>query len=174
MRHSSAFLLPSPSSSSPAPGPADDATVLALVILNQPLPRFAPLLWSRAALRVCADGGANRVFDGMPELLPGHDPDEVRERHKPDVIKGDMDSVRPGVKEYYSNLGTDIVDESHDQDTTDLHKCIAFITEKLPATGKSNLCILVLGALGGRFDHEMGNINVLHLFPKHQYRPSIR
>jgi len=27
------------------------------------------------------------------------------------------------------------------------------------------LCILVLGALGGRFDHEMGNINVLHIFP---------
>ncbi|RLN27874.1 thiamine pyrophosphokinase 1 [Panicum miliaceum] len=49
MRHSSAFLLPPPSpSSSPAPGggPADDATV-ALVVLNQPLPRFAPLLWSR-------------------------------------------------------------------------------------------------------------------------------
>jgi thiamine pyrophosphokinase len=26
------------------------------------------------------------------------------------------------------------------------------------------LCILVLGALGGRFDHEMGNINVLYRF----------
>jgi hypothetical protein len=26
------------------------------------------------------------------------------------------------------------------------------------------LCILVLGALGGRFDHEMGNINVLYHF----------
>lgn len=25
-------------------------------------------------------------------------------------------------------------------------------------------CILVLGALGGRFDHEMGNINVLYRF----------
>lgn len=25
-------------------------------------------------------------------------------RYKPDVIKGDMDSVRPEVKEYYSNL----------------------------------------------------------------------
>lgn len=25
-------------------------------------------------------------------------------RYKPDVIKGDMDSVRPEVKEYYSNM----------------------------------------------------------------------
>nr|CAB3461692.1 unnamed protein product [Digitaria exilis] len=127
MRHSSAFLLPSPPPA--GGGPAAD---VALVVLNQPLPRFAPLLWSRAAaLRVCADGGANRVFDGMPELLPDQDPDEVRARYKPDVIKGDMDSVRPEVKEYYSNM----------------------------------LCILVLGAVGGRFDHEMGNINVLHMFP---------
>ncbi|CAA0827067.1 Thiamine pyrophosphokinase 1, partial [Striga hermonthica] len=27
------------------------------------------------------------------------------------------------------------------------------------------LCILVAGALGGRFDHEVGNINVLCRFP---------
>jgi len=156
MRHSSAFLVPPPA--------ASPATV-ALVVLNQPLPRFAPLLWSRAALRVCADGGANRVFDGMPELLPGQDAGEVRARYKPDVIKGDMDSVRPQVKEYYANLGTKIVDESHDQDTTDLHKCISFIAKNSTVADKSNLCILVLGALGGRFDHEMGNINVLHIFP---------
>ncbi|KAF8719981.1 hypothetical protein HU200_024751 [Digitaria exilis] len=157
MRHSSAFLLPSPPPA--GGGPAAD---VALVVLNQPLPRFAPLLWSRAALRVCADGGANRVFDGMPELLPDQDPDEVRARYKPDVIKGDMDSVRPEVKEYYSNMGTRIVDDSHDQDTTDLHKCITFVVKN---SDNSNLCILVLGAVGGRFDHEMGNINVLHMFP---------
>ncbi|KAG8067873.1 hypothetical protein GUJ93_ZPchr0005g14372 [Zizania palustris] len=162
MSHSSAFLLPSSSSSAPA-GSAESA--YALVVLNQRLPRFAPLLWERAQVRVCADGGANRVFDGMPELLPGQDPDVVRARYKPDVIKGDMDSVRPEVMEYYSNLGTKIVDESHDQDTTDLHKCVAFVIDNSPIPDKSNLCILALGALGGRFDHEMGNINVLHLFP---------
>ncbi|CAL4972301.1 unnamed protein product [Urochloa decumbens] len=161
MTHSSAFLLPAST-----PPPSNDAatTTYALVVLNQRLPRFAPLLWSRARLRLCADGGANRVFDGMPELLPGEDPAEVRARYKPDVIKGDMDSIRPEVMDYYSNLGTNIVDESHDQDTTDLHKCVSFITRDLPVSDKSNLCILVLGALGGRFDHEMGNINVLYRF----------
>lgn len=64
-----------------------------------------------------------------------------------------------------STRGTKIVDESHDQDTTDLHKCVAFIAQNSLVSDVSNLCILVLGALGGRFDHEMGNINVLHLFP---------
>jgi len=65
----------------------------------------------------------------------------------------------------YQLQGTKIVDESHDQDTTDLHKCISFIAKNSTVADKSNLCILVLGALGGRFDHEMGNINVLHIFP---------
>ena len=40
----------------------------------------AAVLLEAARLRVCADGGANRVFDGMPELLPGEDPADVRAR----------------------------------------------------------------------------------------------
>ncbi|XP_006655244.1 thiamine pyrophosphokinase 3-like [Oryza brachyantha] len=170
MSHSSAFLLPASSSSAAAAAP-DGAASYVLVVLNQPLPRFAPLLWDRAQVRVCADGGANRLFDGMPKLfgVDGKDAEEeARRRYKPDVILGDLDSIRQEVKEYYSDMGTAIVDESHDQDTTDLHKCVAFVTENLAIPNKSNLCILVLGALGGRFDHEMGNINVLHVFPNNR------
>ncbi|URD77890.1 thiamine pyrophosphokinase [Musa troglodytarum] len=143
MRHASTFLRPPPLT------PAADGPPLtyALVVLNQRLPWFAPVLWSHgerifvppslplsppslATLRVFADGGANRVYDGMPRLFPEQDPLEVRRRYKPDLIRGDMDSIRPEVKEFYSNL----------------------------------LCILVSGALGGRFDHEAGNINVLYKF----------
>ncbi|KAI3975285.1 hypothetical protein MKX01_033525 [Papaver californicum] len=47
---------------------------------------------------------------------------------------------------------------------TDLHKCISFILDAIPNVDKSDLCILVAGALGGRFDHEIGNINVLCKF----------
>ena len=43
MTHSSAFLLPA----STTPPPNDAATTYALVVLNQRLPRFAPLLWAR-------------------------------------------------------------------------------------------------------------------------------
>jgi thiamine pyrophosphokinase len=48
-------------------------------------------------------------------------------RYKPDVIKGDMDSIRRDVLDFYINLGTKVIDESHDQDTTDLDKCILYI-----------------------------------------------
>ncbi|XP_038683219.1 thiamine pyrophosphokinase 1 isoform X2 [Tripterygium wilfordii] len=76
-----------------------------------------------------------------------------------------MDSIRTEVHDFYAGLGTKIVDESHDQDTTDLHKCVAFIRDCTPNLEKANLCILVAGALGGRFDHEAGNINILYRFP---------
>ncbi|KAM0947673.1 putative thiamine diphosphokinase [Dioscorea sansibarensis] len=161
MTHASRFLLPS----LPVAGEASAVSTYALVVLNQQLPRFSPLLWKHAArLRLCADGGANRVYDEMPKLFSDQDPLDVRYRYKPDVIKGDLDSIRPEVQDFYSNLGTKVVDESHDQDTTDLHKCINFILDCTPDLDKSNLCILVAGALGGRFDHEIGNINVLYRF----------
>ncbi|RLN23569.1 hypothetical protein C2845_PM07G10690 [Panicum miliaceum] len=60
--------------------------------------------------------------------------------------------------------GSKISDKSHNQETTDLHKCISRIHHRTPEHEKHNLCVLVTGALGGRFDHEAANINVLYLF----------
>ncbi|XP_044502678.1 thiamine pyrophosphokinase 1-like isoform X1 [Mangifera indica] len=158
MIHSSTFLLPT------IPADTRPSLTYALIVLNQRLPRFAPLLWDRAQLRLCADGGANRVYDEFPQFFPHEDASHVRNRYKPDLIKGDMDSIRKEVLEFYASLGTKVIDESHDQDTTDLHKCVAYIRDFTPNLEKSNLCILVAGALGGRFDHEAGNINVLYRF----------
>lgn len=154
--HSSEFLLPSFSEGM--------KTDYALVILNQPLPKFTPVLWDHAKIVLCADGGANRLFDEMPQLFPQQDSAFVRSKYKPDVVKGDMDSIRTEVKEFYANLGARIVDESEDQDTTDLHKCVSFVLQDAIVGKSDDLCILVAGALGGRFDHEMGNINVLCMF----------
>ncbi|KAI5680432.1 hypothetical protein M9H77_01659 [Catharanthus roseus] len=159
MLHSSTFLLPT----IPADNDKLPSLTYSLVILNQSLPRFTPLLWKHAQLRVCADGGANRLHDDLPSFFPNEDVLAVRKTFKPDVIKGDMDSVRDDVLHFYSNLGTKIVDASHDQETTDLHKCVDYIHD-LTDVDKSNLCILVVGALGGRFDHEIGNVNVLCRF----------
>ncbi|KGN44926.1 thiamine pyrophosphokinase 1 isoform X1 [Cucumis sativus] len=162
--HSSDFLLPSPSSSSSSSLPdRRRSSTYALVLLNQRLPKFTPLLWKHAQLRLCADGGANRVFDEFPLMFPHLDALDVRNSYKPDVIRGDMDSIRTEVLEFYAMQGTKIFDESEDQDTTDLHKCVAYILQSIP-NQESNLCILVAGALGGRFDHEIGNINVLCRF----------
>lgn len=163
MSHSSEFLLPPPPISA-ADNRQFPSLKYALVLLNQRLPRFTPLLWDHAKLRVCADGGANRLYDGLPELLPNEDAAVVRNRYKPDVIEGDLDSIREDVLDFYAKLGTEVVNEGHDQDTTDLHKCVAFIHDRTPQMELSNLCILVAGATGGRFDHEIGNINVLCRF----------
>ncbi|MED6155507.1 cAMP-dependent protein kinase subunit [Stylosanthes scabra] len=164
MSHRSTFLLPPQCKDNTENNASSSLTNYALVILNQQLPTYAPLLWDHAKLRVCADGGANRLFDEMTQLLHAEQPSLLQSRYKPDVIKGDMDSIRTEVLEFYAKLGTKVIDESHDQDTTDLHKCISYILDQTPDIDKSKLCILVTGALGGRFDHEIGNINVLCRF----------
>ncbi|GMH03940.1 hypothetical protein Nepgr_005779 [Nepenthes gracilis] len=159
MHHSAEFLLPPISSE-----PAGSSLRYALVVLNQPIPRFTPLLWKHSQLRVFADGGANRVYDELPRLFPHEDKLDIRRRYKPDLIKGDMDSIRSEVLDFYTGLGCKVIDKSHDQETTDLHKCVSYIEDFTGELEKSNVCILVAGALGGRFDHEAGNINVLYRF----------
>ncbi|MCO5562683.1 hypothetical protein L7F22_016311 [Adiantum nelumboides] len=136
----------------------------ALLVLNHDLPLLTLFLWNKACCRICADGGANRLYDCMPSLFPHEDPVRVRERYKPDVIKGDLDSIRPEVKEFYFCLGTKILDNSEDQDTTDLWKCVSYAVDSLLDLKKGQMKLLVLGALGGRLDHTFANLNTLYLF----------
>ncbi|KAL0320505.1 UNVERIFIED_CONTAM: Thiamine pyrophosphokinase, partial [Sesamum radiatum] len=72
MTHSSNFLLPNPSADN---GPS---LTYALLVLNRRLPRFTPLLWKHAQLRMCADGGANRLYDELPLLFADEDALAVR------------------------------------------------------------------------------------------------
>ncbi|CAA0832031.1 Thiamine pyrophosphokinase 1 [Striga hermonthica] len=126
MTHTSTFLLPNPPLDKAA---AAAALTYVLVVLNRRLPRFTPLLWKHAQLRICADGGANRLYDELPQLFPDEDALEIRKRYKPNSIKGDMDSIRDEVLGFYKDLGTEVIDASDDQDTTDLHKCVAYIQD---------------------------------------------
>jgi thiamine pyrophosphokinase len=48
----------------PVPG-----LTLALVLANYTLPDCLPGLWRRAALRLVADGGANHLYDQLPDML---------------------------------------------------------------------------------------------------------
>ena len=58
-------------------GEAADAS-LAVIALNHELPPCTPRLWRAAALRIAADGGANRLYDQLPALLPHLSAEQAR------------------------------------------------------------------------------------------------
>lgn len=131
---------------------------LAVIVLN--VDCVGPLLhriWPLADVRICADGGANRLFRGISK--------EKRRDYIPHYIKGDLDSLSAEVEDYYRNLGTKVIRDP-DQDTNDLQKCLDLLKDG--ADGKiaspSDCQVVVLGALGLRFDHSMANIHMLYKY----------
>jgi Thiamin pyrophosphokinase, catalytic domain len=67
----------------------------ALVMLNSETMdvNLVRRIWQFCDFKICADGGANRLFDG---LSSSQFPNYI-----PDAIKGDLDSLRSDVKEFY-------------------------------------------------------------------------
>lgn len=149
---------------------SEQMRISALLIPNQELLPSLPKLWRRAGKCVCADGGANRLHDNIARLLEEEShPERARASHLPNLIVGDMDSIRPDVLGYYSNRGVEVVDKGHDQETTDLHKCIANVTSQLQAkesggSREEDEWIVAAGGLGGRLDHELAALSTLHTF----------
>lgn len=135
-----------------------------------------------ASLVLCADGGANRLYDELPTMFPNDPPEAVRARFLPHSIRGDLDSIRKEVFEFYAGHAVPIEDLSHDQMSTDLDKCVMYIKEHFMAeegnveSGRASSStpegelparidtIIALGALGGRLDHILSNISTLYSF----------
>ena len=126
---------------------------VAVILLNSKFSNISNnerfgMLWNKAGLRICADGGANALFD------------EDEKRIVPDVIKGDMDSAREEVLKYFKNQGTQVIRDPN-QDTNDFGKCLEELKERFDENALL-WDVVVWGALGGRMDHEMCNISYLY------------
>ena len=94
----------------------------ALIILNQSFSvALFDRLWSSCKWRCCADGGANQLYDLFehPEIQDGmtaralyvaslntfcfdNETKMMLSSFLPDLIKGDLDSIREDVKSYYA------------------------------------------------------------------------
>ncbi|KAL8277035.1 hypothetical protein RQP46_010569 [Phenoliferia psychrophenolica] len=133
----------------------------ALIILNTPLCHNALFrkIWAAASVRYCADGGANRLHDHCSSASPSSpsSPDSFL----PDLIKGDLDSLRPSVRSFYESKGVSIIHDP-DQNSTDLGKCIASLVEHEKATGIEHQ-LVILGGLSGRLDQTIHTIHALSL-----------
>ena len=80
-----------------------------LIILNMPLSQvFAPLFIPIAKHIICADGGANRLYNSSYRDTPN-----LR------TITGDLDSLEPETKSYYEGRGVEVI-QDRDQNTNDL------------------------------------------------------
>ncbi|KAH7930195.1 thiamine pyrophosphokinase [Leucogyrophana mollusca] len=153
------FLGPQPS--------GEPETHRALIVLNQPFSfDLLQTLWNACDWRCCADGGANRLHDLLERGQAGTK--DARSLFLPDLIKGDLDSLRDDVKGYYASLGVPVIKDP-DQYSTDLMKCVRMVEEKERSEGR-HYDILVLGGLSGRLDQTVHTLSYLHKLRKTRKR----
>jgi thiamine pyrophosphokinase len=149
----------------------------ALVILNSPIQKPpSPLfeaLWNKSQYRVCADGGANRLYRStVNDAGAGLDHALSQKQYIPNLIIGDLDSLQTRVGDYYKiagGSGTCNIVCDPDQDRNDLDKSLGAILEHYQMNGSHRIGrVIVYGAFGGRFDQEMGCIQALYKW-SHQF-----
>lgn len=154
----------------------------ALIVLNQPLElraSFYERIWQNAVYHVGADGGANRVHD-LNALLANRPQQDLGL----DTVIGDLDSLRPEVRDHWHSWGSEIIHDS-DQYSTDFTKATRYLSnfkvsedaKFTPSTSKARQArlekikngpeikdILCIGGLGGRVDQGMSTLHHLYTF----------
>ena len=79
----------------------DFASIYILILLNSDTfdANIVAEIWNNFSHTICADGGANRLYDCAPSS-------NDRSKYIPHAIVGDLDSLRPEVRQFY-RLGRD-------------------------------------------------------------------
>lgn len=158
-----------------------------LILLNQSFAKLNLIrFWKATELHICADGGANRLYDFFS--------DSTRDNFIPEFITGDFDSIRDEVKQYYASKGSRIIEQStqyatdfmkavtiaqiwyglaelkqtllKSSDSIDSHDGLVRLVEKIPKPESDNnpipVHLYILSALGGRFDQTVHSISQLY------------
>lgn len=94
---------------------------------------------------VAVDGGANHLYN--VEILP-------------DVIVGDLDSISDEVKDFFFRRGVEFKKYPSKKNETDSELAI------ISAVDNGCKKIDLLASLGGRIDHQLANVNLLHYIHK--------
>ncbi|KAJ3185992.1 cAMP-dependent protein kinase subunit [Gaertneriomyces sp. JEL0708] len=136
-----------------SPVPSSASQQYALILLNQPIPDVTVLkrLWERSCTRICADGGANRLYECFSN-------EEERTRFLPDYIIGDLDSLQPSIRSYYESHKVQIHHHT-DQDSTDLTKCLQTLDSLYPPTPSSGAVASLIKS------HDIARLFVPHCLP---------
>lgn len=124
----------------------------ALVVLNAEDEGLLETLLARAQLVVCADGGANRVYDS-------------KANSQPTAIVGDLDSIRADVRSFFADKGCRIVDMSHDQDSTDAQKCLQFLVDNhRPSSADEPIDLVMYPCFSGRLDQQLALLHLCYIW----------
>lgn len=91
---------------------------------------------------ICADGGAEYAY--RCGIIPNY-------------LIGDFDSIDRNIFEYFKAQKTEIIRFSSEKDYTDTEICV----KKALELNCNEICILA--GIGGRMDHSLGNIGLLHI-----------
>jgi thiamine pyrophosphokinase len=145
-------------------GDGDDTkpTSTTLILLNTPISRppsrLLEILWHLSSERICADGGANRLY----EATDGN--------WIPNRIRGDLDSLDPKVRAFYESKNGCTIEQDPCQETNDLDKALQVVV--CNNTDDTTIKrIIIYGAFGGRFDQEMASFQALYKWgPKFNYQ----
>ena len=118
-----------------------------VILLNSPNSGLIPKLCRHSNTVICADGGANSLFESMGSTS----------LFVPQAIVGDLDSIKPNVLDCFVERGAASVC-IRNQDENDFQKSLHYLLDQHTASQY----VICWGAFGDRFDHEMQSFNVLY------------